>query len=308
MSLECEWIDDARSVADAVRTIVLDHTIENRGGYLSQACSSAEMLAALYSGLMKLGDVENPILPEPFAGTPGPANREYVSGAATNGATAPHLDRFIFSPAHYALVLYAVLVQTGRLAPEALKSFNQDGSSVELIGAEHSPGFETTTGSLAQALSHAGGIALAQRLRGNPGHVWVFMSDGEFQEGQTWEAIASLAHHGLSNMTVLIDANGQQCDGAIESVMSVEPLGTRIAAFGGDVVEIDGNSMNAIVEAAQQERDGRPRFIIGRTDPTSGFEELLGPRAPALHYVRFTSDQEYARFCDFQAQRIRGSA
>ena len=111
------------------------------------------------------------------------------------------------------LVLYSTLIETGRLAPEALDSFNEDGSTVELIGAEHSPGHEVTAGSLGQAISQAGGIALARRLRGEPGRVWVFISDGELQEGQTWEAFAAFAFHRLHTIGVYVDVNGQQCDG-----------------------------------------------------------------------------------------------
>ena len=124
-----------------------------------------------------------------------PTNMAFFNGGMYNGPNEPQFDRFIFSPAHYALVLYSALIEVGRMAPEGLEQFNQDGSTVEMIGAEHSPGIATTTGSLAQALSQAGGIALARKRRGDAGSVWVMMSDGEFQEGQTWEAIAALAYH-----------------------------------------------------------------------------------------------------------------
>ncbi len=130
---------------------------------------------------------------------------------------------------HYALVLYAVLIETGRLGAEALEQFNRDGSTMELIGAEHSPGHEVTAGSLGQALSQAGGIALARRLRGDSGRVWVFMSDGELQEGQTWEAFQALAHYRLDNLGVVLDANGQQCDGRMSEVMNIEPAGGAAA-------------------------------------------------------------------------------
>ena len=281
-------------IAAGVRRRVLEHVVRNDGGYLSQACSAAELLATLYGGLMRLGPSQAPLVPEPFAGTPGPG-RARRSGGDYNGPQAADLDRFVFSPAHYALVLYATLIEVGRLAPEALESFNADGSTVEMIGAEHSPGFETTTGSLSQALSYAGGVALARGLRGEPGHVWVFLSDGEFQEGQTWEAIAALAHHGVGNLTAVVDVNGQQCDGPMGGVMTVEPLAERIATFGGTAHDVDGHDPDAIAAACLDREPQRPTFVLGRTDPCRGIE-LLRERAPLLHYVRFTSTEEQARY------------
>lgn len=281
-------------IADGVRRRVLEHVVSNDGGYLSQACSAAELLASLYGGLMRLGPAQAPLVPEPFAGTPGPG-RERRSGGAYNGPRAPDLDRFVFSPAHYALVLYATLIEVGRLAPEALVRFNADGSTVEMIGAEHSPGFETTTGSLAQALSYAGGVALARRLHGDTGHVWVLLSDGEFQEGQTWETVAALAHHGIDNLTAVVDVNGQQCDGPMDAVMTIEPLARRLDAFGAVARDVDGHDPDAIAAAAADRRPGRPTFVLGRTDPCRGID-LLRDRAPLLHYVRFGSDEEKARY------------
>jgi transketolase len=284
-----------------VRERVLAHTIANDGGYLSQACSAAALLGALYGGLMRLGPSEGPLVPPPFDGAPGPG-REPRSGGAYNGPRHPDLDRFVFSPAHYALVLYATLIETGRLAEDALDHFNDDGSTVEMIGAEHSPGFESTTGSLAQALSYAGGVALARRLRGEPGHVWVFMSDGEFQEGQTWEAIAALGFHGIGNLTAVVDVNGQQCDGPMDNVMDVEPLARRIEAFGGVAREIDGHDVEALAAAVGDRAPDRPTFVLARTDPCRGIE-VLRERAPLLHYVRFASAEDKDRFVTAYEER-----
>jgi transketolase len=270
-------------VADAVRRRVLAYTLKNNGGYLSQACSSAETLATLYLRVMRLGERIAPLAPRPFAGVPGPHNPDAFTGAGYNGPRAPDLDRFIFSPVHYALVLYSVLIALGRLGPNGLDAFNQDGSTVELIGAEHSPGHEVTAGSLAQALSQAGGIALARKLKGETGRVWVFMSDGEFQEGQTWEAFAALAHHRLGNLGVYIDANAQQCDGAMTDVMTIEPLAARLRAFGADVHEVDGHDSDALAAPAQGFGSGdRPLAVIARTDPCRGME-LMRERTPKLH-------------------------
>lgn len=299
LSSEPDLAEVAR-IAAGVRKRVLDHTIANDGGYLSQACSASEMLGALYGGLMRLGPSEGPLVPPPFQGVPGPG-RSPQSGGVYNGAKAPDLDRFVFSPAHYALVLYATLIEVGRLSEDALDRFNADGSTVEMIGAEHSPGFESTTGSLAQALSYAGGVALARKLRGEAGHVWVFMSDGEFQEGQTWEAISALAFHGIGNLTVLVDVNGQQCDGPMDTVMRIEPLARRIEAFGGVAHDVDGHDVPALAAAVRDRQPDRPTFVLGRTDPCRGIE-VLRDRSPLLHYVRFGSDEEKARFVTAQQE------
>ncbi len=287
-------VADARRVADAIRRRVLAHVIANQGGYLSQACSSAEILATLYTAVLRLGPSEGPAQPEPFAGVPN-ADRPTRSGSRYNGAHAPDLDRFFFSPVHYALVLYAALIEVGRLGPDALDTFNQDGSTVELIGAEHSPGMETMAGSLAQCLSQAGGVALARRMKGHSGRTWVFLSDGECQEGQIWEAFQALAFHQLDHVAVVIDANGFQCDGPMTGVMGIEPLGARLQAFGARVVEIDGHDPQALIDAAQLPFDGRPLAVVCRTDPCHGIE-LLRQRAPKLHYVRLQNATEEAQY------------
>lgn len=286
-----DWTELVHQAANGIRRRVLEHTLKHNGGYLSQACSSAELLATLYLHLMNIESSQAPRIPLPFPGVPGPDNPDYATGAAYNGPRGPHLDRFFFSPVHYALVLYAALIEVGRMAPEGLDQFNQDGSSVELIGAEHSPGHEVTAGSLAQCLSQAGGIAMARKLRRESGMNWVFMSDGEFQEGQTWEAIAALAFHHLDNLTVLVDANAQQCDGAMEGVGHIEPLCSRLESFGAVAVEIDGHDPARLATACQTAHPGLPLVVVCRTDPCRGMD-ILRSRIPKLHYVRFKSDEE----------------
>ena len=288
-----EWKQATQAVADGIRRRVLEHVLANNGGYMSQACSAAEIFAMLYSRVMNLGASQAPLEPRRFAGVPGPGV-PFITGADYNGPRGPGYDRFIFSPAHYALVLYATLIEVGRLAERGLDHFNEDGSTVEMIGAEHSPGVETTTGSLAQALSQAGGIALARKLRGDTGNVWVMMSDGEFQEGQTWEAVAQVARFELDNLRVIVDANGQQCDGCLDEVETADPLTNRIRAFGASAVESNGHDLDGLEEAMTM-ATGKPHFVIARTDPVHGLP-LFADRAPLLHYLRFTSPEERARY------------
>jgi transketolase len=288
------WKEETQAVADAIRRRVLDHVLRNNGGYMSQACSAAEIFAMLYTRVMELGPSVAPLEPRPFGGVPGAPGSEFFNGGEYNGPKEPHLDRFIFSPSHYALVLYTALIEVGRLAEGGLDEFNKDGSTVEMIGAEHSPGVETTTGSLGQALSQAGGIALARKQRGDTGKVWVFMSDGEFQEGQTWEAIAAIARFQLDNLKVVVDVNGQQCDGCIDEIESGDPITHRIRAFGAAAVEVDGHDLDALDEVMSS-RPGKPLFVLARTDPVRGLP-LFGERAPMLHYLRFTSEEERDKY------------
>ena len=240
------WLVTVSRLARGIRRRVLEFTIRNNGGYLSQACSSAEILATLYGGIMRLGPSVAPPVPPPFHGVPGPDASGYARGDAYHGAKAPHLDRFILSPTHYSLVLYAALVETGRMAPAGLDQFNQDGSTVEMIGAEHSPGMEVMTGSLGQGLSQAAGIAMARKRRGDTGRVWVLMSDGEFQAGMTWEAMQAMAFHHLDNLGVYVDVNGQQCDGRTCEVMTTEPLDGRLEGFGARVHKVNGHGPSAL--------------------------------------------------------------
>ena len=296
MGQAAQQVRVAQQVAAGARRRVLDHVLRHGEGYLSQACSAAELLATLYTAILRLGPSEGPPVPPPFAGTPGPGQKGW-SGGQYNGAKTAESDRFFFSPVHYALVLYATLVEAGRLAPEGLADFNRDGSTVEMIGAEHSPGIETTAGSLAQALSVAGGVALARKLRGDVGRVWVFMSDGEFQEGQTWEAFAAAAFHGLHNLGVVVDVNGYQCDGRMDTVMAIEPLADRLRAFGAVVAEVDAHSPADLLAAARLPHPSGPLVLLGRSDPCRGIPPLA-ERAPTLHDLRFRDAAERQRYAD----------
>lgn len=291
-------------IAQGIRRRVLEHTLKNNGGYMSQACSAAEILAACYGGAIALGETTQPYEPPPFRAVPRPGS-PLVTGAVVHGTSAPDADRLIVSPAHYALVVYAALIEVGRLSPHALDQFNADGSTVEMIGAEHSPGFETTTGSLSQALSQAGGIALARRLKGETGRTWVFMSDGELQEGQTWEAFQALAFHRLDTVRVIVDVNEAQCDGPMDRVMTIEPIADRLRAFGASVDVVDGHDLTALLTAMRRET-GAPHVVLAYTDPVRGLP-LLAERRPVLHYLRFTGDAERDAYAQAYAELVGGT-
>jgi transketolase len=295
-------VSEIAQMAHGIRERVLAHTLKNNGGYMSQACSAAELLATLYGAILSLDSLDQPLAPSLFSGVPARGDRNildsskinFETGARFHGEKKPELDRLISSPAHYALVIYAALIESGRLAEDALDFFNKDGSTVEMIGAEHSPGFETTTGSLAQALSQAGGIALGRKLKNESGRTWVFMSDGELQEGQSYEALQAISFYKLNKVRAIVDVNRGQCDGPMESVMSIEPIALRVKAFGWDCVSVDGHDIEAIYKAAMVE-SGKPRMILCYTDPVRGLP-ILSEREPVLHYLRFTSDAERAKY------------
>ncbi len=290
-----KWRDAVTRSARGIRRRVLEHTVKNNGGYLSQACSSAEIFSTLYLKVLNLGPVDGPIKPPKFPGVPGAGNKSYKTGAEFHGEKAPDRDRLYLSPSQYSLVLYAALIEAGRMDEAGLDEFNRDGGVVEMIGAEHSPGMEIMTGSLGQGISQAAGIAMGRKLKGEQGRTVVFLSDGEFQIGQTWEAFQAMAWHGLSNILVYADINGYQCDGKMLSVMNIEPLHSRLEAFGMRVFRIDGHDIDSLAECGAKPADGRPTVVLCDTDPCRGME-FLRPRGPKYHYVRFTSPEERALY------------
>lgn len=296
---------DIKKMANNIRRRVLEFTIKNGGGYLSQACSSAEIFATLYTKLMNIGPSIAPKIPPTFCGVPSKDNKEYFSGYGYNGPKAPHLDRFFLSPVHYALVLYATLVETNRMSAEGLEMFNKDGSTVEMIGADHSPGHELMSGSLGQTLSQVLGIAMARKRKGEIGKNWVVMSDGEFMIGQTWEAVETLSFYKVDTVNVIIDANGQSADGKIDTVNQIEPLKARLESFGATAIEVDGHDIQQLVDAANTPHEKKPLFIIARTIPYQGIE-ILKKRAPKFHYIRISDEQEKEELQRFLRERFGG--
>jgi len=200
-------------------------------GYLGQALSAGDLFAALFGG----------------------------------GFYRPAHDRFVLSPGHYAVVAYAVACELGYLPREHMDSYGLDGAVLEAISTERTPFLDLSCGSLAQGLSGGIGFALAARLAGDGRHTWVFMSDGEMEEGQPWEAAMFASHHRLDNLTVLLDANDSQVDGPVSGITTIEPIADKWSAFGWDVREVDGHDLPALVAALDRPADGRPRIVVART-------------------------------------------
>lgn len=282
-------IAEVQAVADGIRRLVLAMAIRNNGAYLAQACSAAEILATLYAHSMRLGVSTGEPSPTEFKRVPLPGT-DSPWGGAYHGRIDNDCDRLIVSPAHYAGAVYAALALVGRLDEGALAGYARDGSLLELIGAEHSPGFEATTGSLGQGLSIAVGRALGRRLLRRGGRVWVLMSDGELQEGQVWEAIQAAAFHRLGNLIVLLDANGLQVDGPMDQVMRIESIADKLRAFNWSVEEVDGHNIQAIVNASELPTT-QPRLVICRTQPLKGIDSLQTRGGDKTHYVRLRADE-----------------
>ena len=197
-------------------------------------------------------------------------------------------DLFLLSHCHYAIALYVALIEA-RIIPEAeLETYGSDDSRLPMSGmASYTPGMEMSGGSLGQGLPIAVGMALGLRLKNNPAFVYNSMSDGELDEGSTWEAAMGAAHHRLANLICLIDINNQQADGPSGKIMGFEPLVEKWASFGWYVQRVDGNDMPAVIaafDAARALQDDKPRVIL--------FDTLMGKGVPFLetreknHFIR----------------------
>lgn len=281
---------DVKTHANRIRARVGRLALAKNGAYLAQACSSADILATLYGAASKLAAPRSTRAPKIPTQPPRPG-QVTPRGSDFNGVPDHEHDRFVLSPAHYSSALYATLVEYQRLNEDELAHYAENGTSLEMIGSEQSPGLEATTGALAQGLSVAVGMALARKVRHDSGTVWVLVSDGELEEGQTWEALAAAAHHDLDNLVLIVDANSLQVDGRPSEVMNVEPIAERIRAFGLLVHEVDGHDPIALAEACLQRTAGQPTAVVCRTHPWQGLP-LLADRYPnKLHFVRVRDDE-----------------
>lgn len=182
-------------------------------------------------------------------------------------------DRFVLSKGHSAGALYVALWSKGLLSDADLTSFHQDGT--RLPGHPPISGLPLDifgTGSLGHGLSLAAGVALAMKFRGESHNVYCLTSDGEWQEGSTWEALNFIAQNRLSNLKILVDSNGLQGFDRVSSVVYQPDLSSKIASFGVEFVSIDGHDADEIFAALQE--DGGPKCIELRTIKGFGWEGL----------------------------------
>jgi transketolase len=244
--------DELRRFADAVRLRAVRMVAPHGFGYLGQALSSAETVAALY----------------------GTAYR-------------PDADQLVCSPGHYIIAVFAAAAEAGLIDEESLSTYGFDDSALEAIGTERSPGVDLTCGSLGVGLSGAVGFALSNRLKGDDdARVFVLASDGELEEGQTWEAALFAAHHRLGRLVVLLDANDSQVDGPTTSITTLEPIQAKWEAFGWHALDVDGHDVEAVRDAlaAALDSDGRPSIVIARTSTRQGLA-VLPPDADG-HFIK----------------------
>ncbi|MBB3262447.1 transketolase [Azospirillum sp. OGB3] len=175
-------------------------------------------------------------------------------------------DRFLLSNGHYAIALYAALIEAGIVPAEELETYGSDDSRLPMSGmAAYTPGMEMSGGSLGLGLSIAVGIALGLKRKASDNRVYTLFSDGELDEGSVWEAIMSAAHYKLDNLIGIVDVNNQQADGPSTQVMTFEPLVDKLEAFGWFVQRVDGNDMDAVVaafDAARDHPEPKPRMIV----------------------------------------------
>jgi transketolase len=235
-------------------------------GYIGQALGVADMLAVAYGHAMNF---------------------------KTDEPKWEGRDRFLLSHGHYAIAHYAALIEAGVLQAEELETYGADDSRLPMSGmANYTPGMEISGGSLGQGLTIAVGMALGLKQKRNAAFVYNSMSDGELDEGSTWEAAMSAAHHHLDNLICIVDINNQQADGPSGDVMRFEPIADKWQAFGWYVQRIDGNYLPAVryaFDQARQHTSRQPRVIL--------IDTLMGKGIPFLeqreknHFIRVDADE-----------------
>ena len=204
--------------------------------------------------------------------------------------TWPDRDRFLLSIGHYAIGLYAALAEAGIIPIDELDTYGADESRLEMSAPETTTGVEMTGGSLGHGLGQAVGMALGLRLSKCESRVFNLLSDGECQEGSTWEAAMAAAHHRLDHLTAIIDCNNQQADGPPSRVMGIEPLENKWSAFGWHTQRVNGNDIPALLAAFSQAREvtDAPHAII--VDTLMGCGVRAFEEREKNHFIRVEAD------------------
>lgn len=263
-AIDAQRADRVRAAAARIRRRALDMGEVQGQGYIGQALGIADVLAVAYTDRLRIR-----------AGEPD----------------WPERDRFLLSIGHYAIAHYAALAEAGILDEAELETYGADGSRLPMSGmASYTPGMEISGGSLGHGLGIAVGMALGLRHQGNDTvRVFNLLSDGELDEGSTWEAAMSAAHHRLGNITAIVDVNGLQADGPTAGVLNTESVEAKWRAFGWEAHRVDGNDVPALLgafdAAAARDRDRDiPAVIVCDTRIGKGVP-LLENREKA-HFMR----------------------
>lgn len=239
-------ISDLENKARLIRQDIIKMLVVAGSGHTAGPLGMSDIFTALYSKILKI-DPENPDWEE--------------------------RDRLVLSCGHYCPVLYATMSEAGFFPTEELKTLRKLGSRLQ--GHPHReslPGVEITSGPLGSGLSESCGMALAGKMNQKDWRVICLMSDGEQDEGNTWEGVMFASKYKLDNLVALIDRNHIQIDGTTESIMPIEPLAEKYKSFGWEVTEIDGHNFNEIIDAFDKEKTikEKPTVIIANTIPGKG--------------------------------------
>ena len=228
-------------MAKKLRRHVITMTATAGSGHPGGSLSAADIITALYFHVLRY-DPENPRWSD--------------------------RDRFILSKGHAAPILYAALAEAGYFPVTELATLRKLDSRLQgHTDSKFTPGVEMSAGSLGMGLSFAIGVALAARLDSKTYRTYVLLSDGECEEGQTWEAALSAGHFGLDNLTAIVDYNGMQLSGWVRRIMNLEPFAQKWQAFGWHTIDIDGHDFEQILSACREvgKVKGKPTVIIART-------------------------------------------
>jgi transketolase len=260
-----------RQKATRLRRLMLEMARGQGQGYIGQGLGMADVMAAIYFHELRYD----------------PGQLDW-----------PDRDRFLLSTGHYSIALWATFAEAGIIPLDELRTYGADDSRLDMSTMDTSPGVEVTGGSLGHGLGQGVGQALGLRLQDSAARVFVELSDGEMQEGSTWEAAMSASHFGLDGLVALIDCNGIQADGPM--VLDMEPVGAKWRAFGWDVTEIDGNEMVAVVAALMlaRKRNGKPKAIVLRTRPGKGVPRI--ENSEKSHFFRVDVGQWASIIAEFE--------
>lgn len=255
------------ALARAVRAQVLRMVHRANASHVGSCLSVADVVAVLYARVLRV----DPARPDDSA-----------------------RDRFVLSKGHAAAAVYATLAERGFFSRDWLDTYGRDGSALAgHLTRTGVPGVDVSTGSLGHGLALGIGFALAARADGRETRSHVVLSDGECDEGSTWEAALFAPHHRLDNLVACVDANGIQSLGSVREVLDLEPLADKWRAFGWHVVELDGHDHEALARGFEEAKAvrGRPTAIVARTVKGKGVSFMEGQLA--WHYR--SPDEEQLR-------------
>lgn len=246
-------IEDLKRMANTIRQDIIRMLVEAGSGHSGGPLGATDIATALYFNVLQNIDPKKP----------NKKNR----------------DRLFVSAGHYAPVWYATLARAGYFPVEELKTLRKLGTRLQgHMDRLTVPGVESSAASLGQGLGIACGAAMAGRIDGARHQTYVFLSDGEHDEGSTWEAIMFAGHYKLQHLTAILDLNNIQIDGATQDIMTKEPIRERYEAFGWHVIDIDGNNIEQIIDACGEARAiiERPVCLIAHTIPGKGVDYMEG--------------------------------